>query len=149
MKLKQIKTYIIAIRARKTNYNVQGMIWNLIKNSLADVIWRRKEREFRGKIQTIIDTFLDILMLHAPPHVEERMSENHSRRRLGIFWRSMKPQALPETRVSTKTNGASDDAPTVIIGKKNWIITVKPLHNKRVFCHFRWIKSLMHCSIKY
>ena len=64
-------------------------------------------------------TFLDILELHAPPHVEERMSENHVRRRLGIFGRHMKPYAPLKTRVSTEMNDACDDAPIAISEKKN------------------------------
>ena len=92
-KLKQIKSYIIAIRARKTNYNVQGLKWNLTKNNLADIIWRRQEREIRGEIQTTIDTSPDTLWSHAPHHVEENMPEKHSRRLLVIFGRRVKQHA--------------------------------------------------------
>ena len=65
------------------------------------------------KIQRTIDTYADIILTHAPPHVEENMPENHSRRRWGIFGRRMKPHAQSEKRVSVGTDGASRDAPTV------------------------------------
>ena len=63
-----------------------------------------------GGIQTTIDTFLDILELHAPPHVEEHMSESHVRRRLGIFGRRMKSHAPLETRMGMETNGPCADS---------------------------------------
>ena len=62
------------------------------------------------KIQTTIETSPDIISLHAPPHVEEHMAENHSRRRLGIFGRLMKTHAPSKKRVSVETDGASCDA---------------------------------------
>ena len=150
-KLKQIKTYIIEIRARRTNYKGQGRIWILTKNSLVDVTWRSQERESGGKIQTTIDTCREIVVTHAPHQVEGNMPGNHSRCRLGIFGRRMKPHAPPESRVSAETDGASDNGPTVIRRKKikYWLITVKPLQRRLVFCPFRGTKSLMHCSMKY
>ena len=48
-KLKEAKTYIIALRAIITKKNVQGLKWISAKNSLADVSWRRQERESGGE----------------------------------------------------------------------------------------------------
>ena len=61
-------------------------------------------------------------MLHAPPHVEEHMSENHARRWSDIFGRRINPHAPLEKHVSAETNGACDDAPTVISEKNNKIL---------------------------
>jgi hypothetical protein len=91
----------------------------LIKNSFADVIWRRQEREMGGKIQTAIDTYPDIITQHAPLHVEEYMPENHSRRRLGVFGRRMTPHAPSESRVGVETEGAFSDAPHSCQWEKN------------------------------
>ena len=71
-----------------------------------------------GKIQTAIDTYPDIITQHAPPHVEEYMPENHSRRRLGVFRRRMAPHAPSDERVRVETNGASADAPADARQKK-------------------------------
>ena len=100
------------------------------------------------KIQTTIDTSPDIILPHAPPHVEENMPENHSRRRLGFFERRMKPHASTAKRVSVGTDGASGDAPTVVSEKKikNWLITGTPLTPRPGFCLFRGVKSSLHCS---
>ena len=72
----------------------------MMKNSLSDVSWRRQERETGGEIQTTIDTSPETLGIHAPHQVEENMPENHSRRRLVIFGRRMKPYAPPKKCVS-------------------------------------------------
>ena len=69
------------------------------------------------KIQTTIDTSPETMLPHAPLHVEENMSENHSRRRLGIFGRRMKPHAPSEKHVSVRTDGAFRDAPTGVTEK--------------------------------
>ena len=69
------------------------------------------------KIQRTIDTYPDIILIRAPPHVEENMPENHSRRWLGIFGRRMKPHAPSEKRVSVLKDGASGDAPKVVSEK--------------------------------
>ena len=69
------------------------------------------------KIQTTNDTSPETRLPHAPPHVEENMPENHSRYRLGIFGRRMKPHAPSEKRVSVGKDGASRDAPTVVTEK--------------------------------
>ena len=89
-----------------------------MKNSLSDVSWRRQEREIGGEIQTTIDTSPDTITQHAPPHVEEHMPENHSRRRLGVFRCLMTPHAPFEERVSAETDGASVDVPAVVSVKK-------------------------------
>ena len=61
-------------------------------------IWRQLaqagERNW-GEIQTTIDTSPKTLGIHASYQVEENMSENHSRRRLVIFGRRMKPHTPP------------------------------------------------------
>ena len=75
----------------------------MTKNNLADVIWRRQEREIWEGIQTTIDTSPDIIVPHVPPQEEENMPENHSRRRLGISGCRMNPHAPPEKRVSVET----------------------------------------------
>ena len=90
------------------------------------------------KIQTTIDTSPASRWTHAPPHVEENMSENHSRRRLSFFGRRMQPHAPTEERVSVGTEGASGDAPTVVSEKKkkNWLITGTPLTPGLFFVFF-------------
>ena len=83
------------------------------------------------KIQTTIATSPDIILLHAPPHVEENMPENHSRRQLDIFGRRMKPHASSEKHVSVETDDASCDARhSCQRGKKTkkWLITGTPLN---------------------
>ena len=71
-----------------------------------------------GGILTTIDTYPDTIVSHEPPHMEENMSENHFRHRLGIFRRRIRPHASSETRVGTETDGTLRDAPTVITQKK-------------------------------
>jgi hypothetical protein len=56
---------------------------------------------------------LTTLQIHALPHVEENMSESHSKRRLGVCGYHKKPHASSESRVSAETDGASGDTPTV------------------------------------
>ena len=50
MKLQEIKTYIITLRMKKAKSNVQGLKWYMTKNSCADIIKRRQEREKGGEI---------------------------------------------------------------------------------------------------
>ena len=85
----------------------------MTKNSLADVICPRQEREIVGS-QTTIDTSPHIVVAHAPHQVEENMLENHSRGRLGFFARRSKPHVPSETRVFAEMKDASGDAPTII-----------------------------------
>ena len=77
------------------------------KNQLS---WRHLaqagERNWGGGVLTTIDTYPDTKVPHAPPHMEENMPENHSRRRLSIFGRWSRPHASSETHVSAETNGA-------------------------------------------
>ena len=102
MKLKQIKSYIIAIRARKTNYNVQGLKWILRKNSLTHVICVGRREKLRGEIQTTIDTSPNTIVLHAPRYMKENMPENHSRRLLVIFGHRSRAHAPFETAWARK-----------------------------------------------
>ena len=91
------------------------------------------------KIQTTIETSPDIILLHAPPHVEENILENHSRRRLGIFGRRMRVHAPLEKRVSVETDGASCDARhRWQRGKttKKWLITGTPRTSCLYFVFF-------------
>ena len=99
------------------------------------------------RIQTTIDTHTDIIFQHAPPHLEENMPENHSRRRLDFFGRRITPHAPIEKRVSVLKDGASGNATTVVsVKKKNLLITIRPLTTRPGVCCFRGVKSSLHCS---
>ena len=125
---------------------------NFAKNTASLTLACAGGERNEGGIQTTIDTCPDTTWIHAPPHVEESMTEKHSRRQLGIFECHMTTHAPSERRVREETDGAWWYAPTVIRREKelkNWLITVWPLTPWELFCPFRGLKWWFHCSKKY